>query len=79
MDKTTDPNAYFKGKTSSILNKLPYVTNSGGLGAILCQTDEKGSNPWPLGWLKRREIDALTNSATTAGFYNHVNNNIFIS
>ena len=29
---------------------------------------DAGSNPRPLGRLKCREIDALTNSATTAGY-----------
>ena len=29
MDKTTQPNAYFKTKTSLILNELPYLPNSG--------------------------------------------------
>ena len=29
MDKITDPNAYFKTKTSSMLNELPHLPNAG--------------------------------------------------
>ena len=29
MDKATDPNAYYKTKSNSILNELPYLPNPG--------------------------------------------------
>ena len=29
MDKTADPNAFYKTKTSTILNELPHLPNTG--------------------------------------------------
>ena len=57
MDKTTDPTFYYKTKTSSILNKLPHLSNT-----VLCciyilclwKIKDSFNRPWWLSGLERQ-------------------------